>query len=171
MPISAMLTRRETFVRAYGDDFASGESHNSTMGFNALSSVAALAALDLLTDELMAKVRDDGAWLTARLSERLRGSTLFREVRGEGFMQGVALNAPDHPWLSFDHFGYPGLKDMPTASPLVCHRLYKQGFFSFTCGHDWSVFRLQPRFDIPRATLERLVEATGEALEWLEGLA
>jgi acetylornithine/succinyldiaminopimelate/putrescine aminotransferase len=171
MPISAMLTKRETFVRAYGDDFASGESHNTTMGFNAVSSVAALAALDLLTDDLIARVRDEGAWLKARLHERLRGSRLFREVRGEGFMQGVALNPPDHPWLTFDHFGYPGLKDMPTISPLVCHRLYKKGFFSFTCGHDWSLFRLQPRFDIPRATLERFVETVGEALEWLEGLA
>ncbi len=171
LPISAMLTRRETFVRAYGEDFASGESHNTTMGFNALSCVAALAALDLLTDERIAHVRDEGAWLQGRLRERLSGSPLFREVRGEGFMLGVALATPDHPWLSFEHFGYPGLKDMPTISPLVCRHLYSKGFFSFTCGHDWSLFRLQPRFDIPREALLRFVEATGEALEWIEGLA
>jgi acetylornithine/succinyldiaminopimelate/putrescine aminotransferase len=171
LPISAMLTRRETFVRAYGEDFASGESHNTTMGFNALSSVAGLAALELLTDERIARVRDEGAWLQGRLRERLSGSSLFREARGEGFMQGVALRSPDHPWLTFEHFGYPRLKDMPTISPLVCRHLYAKGFFSFTCGHDWSVFRIQPRFDIPREALERLVEATAEALVWIEGLA
>lgn len=170
VPISAMLTRRETFVRAYGEDFASGESHNTTMGFNALSAVAALAALDLLTDDLIAKVREDGAYLKRRLHERLAPSRLFREVRGEGFMQGVALNAPDHPWLGFEHFGFPELKDKATISPLVCHRLYKRGFFCFTCGHDWSLFRLQPRFDIPRARLDAFVEATGEALTYIEGL-
>ena len=101
---------RETlFTRAYGKQFASGESHNTTMGFNALTAVAALAALELLTDELIAKVARDGEHLKARLHEALSGSPLFREVRGAGFMHGVALHAPDHPWLTFEHFGFPEL--------------------------------------------------------------
>lgn len=170
VPISAMLTRRDLFVRAYGEDFAAGESHNTTMGFNALSAVAALAALDLLTPDLLARVRDEGAWLRAALAERLGGSPLVREVRGEGFMLGVALNAPDHPWLGFEHFGYPGLRERPTIAPLVCHRLYRRGFFAFTCGHDWSVLRLQPRFDIPRERLAALVDAIADAVTWVEGL-
>ena len=170
MPISAMLTKRDTFLRAYGNDFASGESHNATMGNNALSSVAALAALDLPTDERIERVARLGAKLKKGLTDRLSGSPLFREARGAGFMQGVALNAPDHPWLSFEHFGFGELGQKSIISPLVCHRLYRRGFFCFTCGHDWSIFRLQPRFDVPEEKLDAFVEAVGEALEYIEGL-
>jgi acetylornithine/succinyldiaminopimelate/putrescine aminotransferase len=169
-PLSAMLTRRELFTRAYGKQFASGESLNTTMGFNALTAVAGLAALELLTDELIAKVARDGEHLKARLHEALSGSPLFREVRGAGFMQGVALHAPDHPWLSFEHFGFPELSHQSVVSPLVCHRLYKRGFFCFTCGHDWTIFRIQPRFDLPRERLDAFVEAVEAEVSHVEGL-
>ena len=43
-------------------------------------------------------------------------------------------------------------------SPLLACRLYRRGFFTFVCGHDWSVLRLQPRFAIEEAKL------TAEAL-------
>lgn len=170
VPISAMLTRRELFLRAYGDHFASGESHNTTMGFNAVSCVAALAALDLLTDERIARVARLGARLQQNLAAALARSPLFRETRGAGFMQGVALHTPDHPWLSFEHFGFEGLGNRSVVSPLVCRQLYRRGFFCFTCGHDWSIFRLQPRFDIPEEKLDAFVQATAEALDYIEGL-
>ncbi|MEO7327361.1 MAG: aspartate aminotransferase family protein, partial [Minicystis sp.] len=63
-PISAMLTRRDLFLQAYGDHFASGESHNSTLSATALSCVAAIAAIELLDEATIARV--------ARLGERLR---------------------------------------------------------------------------------------------------
>lgn len=170
MPVSAMLTRRDTFLRAYGNDFASGESHNTTMANNALSCVAALAALDLLTDERIARVAELGARMKKGLTDALSRSPLFREARGAGFMQGVALAAPDHPWLSFEHFGFADLGNQSVISPLMCHRLYRRGFFCFTCGHDWSIFRLQPRFDIPEERLETFVKAVAEELEYIEGL-
>jgi acetylornithine/succinyldiaminopimelate/putrescine aminotransferase len=171
MPISAMLTTRELFIRAYGKHFASGESHNTTLGFNALSAVAALAALELLTDDVILRVREHGRHLKERLEQALGASPLFREVRGAGFMLGVALNAPDHPWLSFEHFGFPELAQKSVISPLMCHRLYRRGYFCFTCGHDWGIFRLQPRFDIPREKLDRFAEAVAEELAYVEGLA
>jgi acetylornithine/succinyldiaminopimelate/putrescine aminotransferase len=159
-----MLGTRELFLKAYGREFASGESHNVTLGCNAISAVAGLAALDLLTDELIARVREEGAWLKRRLSEVLAASPLVREVRGQGLMLGVALEPPDHPWLSFEHFGFPGLGDKSVISPLVCHRIYKRGFYCFTCGHDWTIFRLQPRFDIPHEKLETFVGVVQEEI-------
>ena len=51
--------------------------------------------LDLLTDDLIARVATLGGRLRSRLHEALSGSSLFKEVRGAGFMQGVALRAPD----------------------------------------------------------------------------
>ncbi len=164
VPVSAMLTRRELFLDAYGKHFASGESHNTTMGFNAVTCVAALATLDLLTDATISRVHNLGAQLLARIHQLLQGSPLYREVRGTGFMMGVALRQPDHPWLSFEHFGYPDLGQQSIVAPLTCHRLYRRGFFCFSCGHDWSILRLQPRFDIPAETLETFAVTLAEEL-------
>ena len=60
MPISVMLTQRRTFEQAYGQNFFIGESHNTTFGYNGMSCVAALAMLELVTDELIADVARRG---------------------------------------------------------------------------------------------------------------
>jgi acetylornithine/succinyldiaminopimelate/putrescine aminotransferase len=158
-PLSAMLTRRELFERAYGADFEDGESHNSTFSNNALAAVAALAVLDLITPEVMARVAARGAAFRAQIREGLAGSPLFREVRGEGFMMGISLVQPDHPWVSFEQFGYPELDGRPTIGALLAHRLYRRGYFAFVCGHDWSILRLQPRMTIEQPILDGLAVA------------
>lgn len=167
VPISAMLTRADTFDRAYGKDFESAEAHNCTFSGNALGCVAAHATLDLLTDELVARVRAVGAGLRASISDALAPLPLFDEVRGEGLTVGIALRESDHPWLSFEHFGLEGLGGHPTIGLLLCHRLYKRGYFCFVCGHDWRVLRVQPRFDIPEAGLDAFVAVLREELERL----
>jgi ornithine--oxo-acid transaminase/putrescine aminotransferase len=77
----------------------------------------------------------------------------------------------DHPWLSFEHFGMEELAGHPTTGLLLCHRLYRRGFFCFVCGHDWNVLRLQPRFTIDAEVLESFVEAVRQELEKLCALA
>ncbi len=170
VPISAMMCDRAVFLTAYGGDFARGESNNTTFAGNPVGCVAALAALDLLTDELIQRIRDVGARFRDALREGLGGSPLFEEVRGEGLMIGVALKAIEHPWLSFEHFGFPDLADHAATAPLLCHRLYRHGFFAYPCGHDWRILRLQPRFDIPEETLAAFVSACRQELDFLVGL-
>jgi acetylornithine/succinyldiaminopimelate/putrescine aminotransferase len=167
VPISAMLTRRELFERAYGRNLLEGEAHNSTFGNNGLGAVAALATLDLLSDELIARVERLGGRFRAALGSALSGNPLFEEVRGAGFMTGIQLRQFDHPWLSFEHLGWPELADHASVGPLLCHRIYPRGFFVFFCGHDWSVLRLQPRFDVPEETLDRFTEVCREELSRL----
>jgi acetylornithine/succinyldiaminopimelate/putrescine aminotransferase len=169
-PMSAMLTRRELFERAYGASFEAAEAHNSTFSNNALGAVAALAALDLLTDEVISRVRDDGEAFRRSLAEALGGSSLFSQVRGAGFMIGIELRQPDHPWVSFEQFGYPDLAERATIGPLLAHRLYRRGYFAFVCGHDWSVLRLQPRFTIESTALADFTRACREELAHLEEL-
>lgn len=171
MPISAMMTRRELFERAYGEDFEDGEAHNMTMSYNALSAVAALGALDLLTDELLATVRERGERLRAQVSRALGECSLFAEARGSGYMVGIELRQPDHPWLSFEHFGMPAWDGRPLIAPLLCARLYRKGYYCFPCGHDWRVVRVQPRFDIEESALEEFVAALSEELGRIEDVA
>jgi acetylornithine/succinyldiaminopimelate/putrescine aminotransferase len=171
LPISAMLTRRELFERAYGASFEASEAHNCTFSGSALPCVAAHAALDLLSDALIARVRTLGAAFRRGLSEALSELPLFAEVRGAGLIAGIELAPSDHPWLSFEHFGMDELSGHPTVGLLLCHRLYKRGFFCFVCGHDWRVLRLQPRFDIEADTLANFTQAIREELSYLCNLA
>ena len=118
-------------------------------------------------DALLEGVRQRGLRFRQRLEDTLAGHPLVEEIRGEGLMLGLKLRPLDHPWLSFEHFGFAGLTERATVSPLLCHRLYKHGYFFFTCGHDWSVFRLQPRFNIPEATLDTVAAHIRTELDWL----
>jgi acetylornithine/succinyldiaminopimelate/putrescine aminotransferase len=171
VPISVMLTRRELFDRAYGGNFFIGESHNCTFSHNGVSAVAAMAMLEQLTPELIASVARRGDAFRAQLSEALAGHPLVEEVRGSGFMLGIQLRQPDHPWLSFEHFGWPELAHHPTIGPLLCHRLYRRGYFTFVCGHNWGILRLQPRLDIPDDKLNEFVGLCRQELDVLQNLS
>ena len=166
-----MMTSEELFERAYGAHYASAESHNTTFGGSAICCVAALAALDLLTGELIARVKTVGDKFRAQLTKALARHELFDQVKGEGLLCGIALKPSDHPWLSFEHFGVEALADQPTTGVLLCHRLYKRGFYCFACCHDWSILRVLPRFTIPEAILETFVTSIDEELEYLCNLA
>ncbi len=167
VPISAMLTSEALFERAYGEHYASAEAHNTTFGGSALCCVAALAALDLLTDDVIARVGTIGDAFRADLTRTLGRHPLFAQVRGAGLLVGIELVPSDHPWLSFEHFGIDALTDQPTIGVLLCHRLYKRGFYCFACGHDWRILRVLPRFTIEQATLDAFVAAADEELEYL----
>lgn len=167
IPLSSMMTSREIFERAYGAHFAAGESHNITFGFNSVGAAAGLATLDLLTDDLIERVAKTGARFKALLQDKLLDSPLVEEIRGEGLMLGIVLTAPKHPWLTFEHFGFPDLGHQSPMAPLLCHRLYRRGFFCFSCGHDWGILRLQPRLEIDDATLTRFVQVCREEVNHL----
>lgn len=170
VPCSAMLTQRAIFERAYGRDFASCEAHNTTFSGNAPSCVAALAALELLDDALITRVHDVGARFRKALREMLSDNPLIRDVRGAGLIIGIELAPIDHPWLSFEHLGLPQMAAQPTVGVLLCHRLYRRGFYCFVCGHDWSTLRLQPRYTIPETQLDAFAGALREELEYVQNL-
>ena len=167
-PVSAMLTTRAFFECAYGADFEDGEAHNMTMGYNALSAVAALGALDLLSDELISRVHQRGAQFLENLEAALSGNALFSEVRGAGYMLGIELHQPDHPWLSFEQFGIPAWDGRPLIAPLLCARLYRRGYYCFPCGHDLRVVRIQPRIYIEPDELAAFTRAFTEELARIE---
>jgi acetylornithine/succinyldiaminopimelate/putrescine aminotransferase len=167
VPLSAMLTTQEIFQRAYGD-FNTAESHNSTFSGNALASVAGLAAVELLTSELFASAARAGARLFSGLQQRLCNRPLFKELRGVGLLGGIVLQQPEHPWFSFEHFGAVELGGQLSIGLLLCHRLYKRGFITYVCGHDWSVVRIQPPLEIEDADVDRFIEVCAEELDYLE---
>lgn len=170
MPLSAMLTRMDLFKRAYGEQFEAAESHNMTFSYNAVGAVAGIAAMELLTDPLIAEARAKGERFRAQLTATLADSPLFAEVRGEGLMCGVKLKDFSNKWLSFETFGFAGLEGRPAIGPILASRLYKRGYYAFVCGHDWSILRLQPRLNIEPEKLDHFATALRQELAFLEEL-
>ncbi len=167
LPISAMMTTLAWFERAYTRDYAAAEAHNTTFGGNAMACVAAHAALDLLTDAQIERNEQLGIFVRAEVARTCGKSPLYVGTRGAGMMLGIGLNDLEHPWLSFDHFGVPGLADQPSVGVLLCYRMYKRGFYPFVCGHKWNTLRVLPRFTIDEATLTGFANALGEEMEYL----
>ena len=166
VPLSAMLTTEAWFSRAYGDHVRA-EIHFSTFSGNALACVAGLAALELLDEALLAQVRERGERLGQALRARLGGHELVQDIRGQGLLWGVHLRDSTHPWHSFEHMRFEELAHEPAIGLLTCHRLYRAGFYSHVCGHDWRVVRVQPPLNVSQERLEAFVHALGEALDFL----
>ena len=169
MPLSAMLTRREVFDKAYGQ-LAMAEAHASTFSGNALACVAGLAALDLLDDRQLAEVRRKGELLRAALRQQVGHSPLVKDIRGEGLLCGIELMTPDHPNFEFESLGLPELQDQPSIGFLAVRQLYRQGFITQVCGHAWQVLRLQPAYTTTDEDLVAFAQALAEALDTLWGL-
>jgi len=89
VPIGAMLTRRDLWLKAYGT-VQSFALHTSTFSGGSLACAAGLAALEVLVDDdLPAGADARGRQIRdrlARLCDRCEG---LREVRGDGLMIGL----------------------------------------------------------------------------------
>lgn len=167
VPVSAMMTTQDWFTRAYGDHVRA-EAHFSTFSGNALACVAGLAALEVLDDALLAHVQQLGAWFGQALKARFGAHELVVDVRGEGLLWGVELaRETDRPWLSFEYLRMDELREQPALGLILCHRLYRSGFFCNVCGHDWAVLRIQPPLNVTQARLEAFMDALEEALEFV----
>ncbi len=170
VPLSAMLTRRELFADAYGTH-ERAEAHNSTFSGNALACVAGLAALDLLDEPLLARAAAAGARFRAALADALGDLPLVRAVRGEGLLAGIELEAATHPFLTFGYLGLEELEGKPAVGFLLGHRLFKAGYITAVCGHDWGTVRVQPALTISDERLDAFVAACRRELEALCALA
>lgn len=169
LPLSALLTDAAIFARAYGS-IETAESHQYTFAGNGLACTAGIAALSQFTDELHAHVVAAGDRFRAALKDALSDSPLFLEVRGQGLLVGIALRDADHPWLSFAGLGLPELANQPSVGLLLCHRLFRRGYLTHVCGHDWRVLRLQPPLSISDDRLDEFVRVCQRELASLANL-
>ena len=86
MPIGATIA-----FGAAGDLFTAG-SHGTTFGGNPVCAAAALAVLDVVTEEdLLSRTKDNGAHLVEAVAAL--GHPLITEVRGEGMLRAIGLSA------------------------------------------------------------------------------
>src|SRR5207244_3366057 len=93
-PISALITRRGLWERAYGtlDRY---DLHCSTFGGGAVACAAAIATLEVIRrDGLVEAAARSGGYLREKIAAATAGHPLVREVRGRGLLWGIELDAP-----------------------------------------------------------------------------
>ncbi|RQG91952.1 aspartate aminotransferase family protein [Natrarchaeobius chitinivorans] len=140
------------------DSFDSGD-HLSTFGGNPVACAAALATIDELEGGIVDNAREQGEWLSGRLTQ-LESFDVVGETRGLGLMQGIELVDPDET-------GPLGVADAPDAdlAKAVSKRLREDGIVIGVGGYYGNVLRFQPPLTIGREQLERAVDTLHEALE------
>ena len=134
MPISAIAADAHIL-----DLFEPG-SHGSTFGGNPLACSVAVAALDVLENEKLAKRSEQ---LGNYFMEQLQGiqSSVIREIRGKGLFIGVELDGPARPY---------------------CERLMLAGLLCKET-HETTI-RLAPPLTIQKSEIDWAIEVIKEVL-------
>ena len=84
LPMSACVSKAEFM------DWAPG-AHENTLGANPIVLSAALAVLDVLTEELIENAAKVGAYMLKRFQDIMDKQRLVGDVRGKGMMVGIEL--------------------------------------------------------------------------------
>lgn len=180
MPIGAMLTRRDLWMRAYGtvQTFA---LHTSTFGGGSLACAAGLAALQILQQEQLAKnAAERGSQLLHGLQNLCRRVRCLKEVRGQGLLIGLEFhpmpkNVGDH-WRASDPTGGASIL-IPQYDRLVdsfhvlhaLHTLLKgHGIYAQMCRSNPFVLRLQPPLIVTAVEIDRLLMAIEQTCEEID---
>jgi len=119
-----------------------GGSHASTFGGNPLSCVAALAVMDIISEEgLLENATKQGKYITKRLENLKEECKIVGDVRGKGLIIGTEI-----------------VEDKDTKKPAgekakeIMIRCWKRGVAVITCGA--STIRIAPPHIITRENVD-----------------
>lgn len=180
MPVGAMLTRRDLWMRAYGtvQTFA---LHTSTFGGGSLACAAGLATLRVLQQERLAENAEErGAQLQRGLINLCRRIKCLKEVRGQGLLIGLEFNpmpgnVADH-WRASDPTGAASILipqyDRLVNSFHVLHALHTllngHGIYAQMCRSNPFVLRLQPPLIVTAEEINQLLMAVEQTCEEID---
>ena len=163
-PIGAMLCTEA----AYTEEFAM--KHSSTFAGNTLACRVGLKAIELLTRDdqaLIRQVAENGAFMKAEL-EKLRHKYphVVREVRGRGFMLGIDFA------VDMDTYGRTSLlgvmAEQDNLTPVIsAYLLNVEGVRVAPTLNGASVIRIEPPLTATRAQCQRVMEAIGRTVAFL----
>lgn len=146
-PISAMITRRRLWERAYGT-LQRYDLHCTTFGGGPVACAAGLATLEVIArDGLVQAASMAGEHLRERLRAATAGHPLVREVRGRGLLWGIELDAP------------AGGLGADLAGQWLVIGLLERGVLTQVCADATGVVRVQPPLTVTRDAIDRFAEA------------
>ena len=181
MPLGAMITRRDLWLKAYGS-YQTFALHSSTFSGGSLACAAGLATLRLLREgPVLANVADRGNQLREGLEPIARDSPIIREVRGHGLMLGLEFHELSPTLLTnfkgFDSSGsswwlVPGHLDLLRTIPALyvqSNLLQEHAIYTQAARSNPRVLRVQPPLIVGAAQVDRFLEALrSTCAEWAQ---
>ncbi|MEU9054304.1 aminotransferase class III-fold pyridoxal phosphate-dependent enzyme [Streptomyces sp. NPDC048384] len=165
VPIGAVVFGQDSLT----EDF--GLRHTSTFGGNAFCSRVGVGAVDLLTADDQALVRQvarRGEYLLAGLREiAARHPELVADVRGQGLLLGVQLS--DDPDLHARQGLFRSLADQEGLAGFLCgYLLRNEGIRLAPAYFANSVLRVEPPLNVTEADCDTLLGALDRGLDVIE---
>jgi 4-aminobutyrate aminotransferase len=128
-------------------------SHGGTYGGNVLGCAAALATIDVLTEEgFLDNVRDRGDQLRAGLRELAQQHPVLADVRGPGLMVGCELLDEDRQ------------PQAARVGALLAHCMQEGRLLLMSAGTDGNVIRWMPPLVVREAEIDAGLDAYAKAL-------
>ncbi|WP_329295767.1 aminotransferase class III-fold pyridoxal phosphate-dependent enzyme [Streptomyces pseudovenezuelae] len=165
VPIGAVVFGQDSLT----EDF--GLRHTSTFGGNAFCSRVGVGAVDLLTADdqaLVRQVAQRGEYLLAGLREiAARHPELVADVRGQGLLLGVQLS--DDPDLHARQGLFRSLADQEGLAGFLCgYLLRNEGIRLAPAYFANSVLRVEPPLNVTEADCDTLLGALDRGLDVIE---
>jgi 3-acetyloctanal aminotransferase len=180
MPIGAMLTTRELWMKAYGN-VQSFALHTSTFGGGSLACAAGLAALNQLSSaEILENSVRRGDQLRTGLEELCERFTCLKEVRGRGLLMGLEFEPLSEiivqHWKNVDRGGIteflvPGYEDsLSSFNALRAMLTLLEGYsiYTQTARSNPYVLRIQPPLTIDEKQVETFLDALRATCEEID---
>lgn len=175
IPIGAMLTRRDLWLKAYGtvQTFA---LHTTTFGGGSLACAAGLAALKALREEnLPANAEARGHQLMEGLRRLAARHSFVRDIRGQGLLIGLEFQRPPESTVALlkgllpsdvGTFLVPGLDEMMeglSATYTMSVLLQEHGIYTQVARSHPRVLRVQPPLTITADEVSYFLHAIEES--------
>lgn len=170
LPLSATVTSREIWQRAYGSQ-EKFDMHGSTYSGNAFACRVGREVLAILRgSELVESSRSRGARFLEALRQALSGHPLVRDVRGAGLLIGVELG-PTESGLAQKLFSpvFSGVSEKVFGQWLAL-RLLERGIVCQPASQHWNVLRLEPPLVVSDGEIDRTVNEIASVLGEYESL-
>lgn len=160
MPIGAYITSAKIWDQAYGG-MDKALLHTSTFGGNTLAAAAAIASVnEVVNNDLAKKALEKGQYLMQKLGEFKNKYPMVKEVRGRGLMLGIEFEKPNAGVLDKITGGAVTKLSSEYLGALVAGELLNNYCIitAYTLNNP-NVIRLEPPLTVSYEELDKLVEA------------
>jgi acetylornithine/succinyldiaminopimelate/putrescine aminotransferase/predicted amino acid dehydrogenase len=179
MPLGAMITRRDVWMKAYGS-YQTFALHSSTFSGGSLACAAGLATLRVLGDgRVLVHAAERASQLREGLEAIARACPIIREVRGRGLMLGLEFHELSLTLLrSFKGSGssaaslwlVPRHDDLLRTIPALyvqSNLLHEHAVYTQVTRSNPQVLRVQPPLIVSADQVERFLDALrSTCAEW-----
>ena len=169
IPVGAVLMS-DAICNSVYSSFRLAIVHTSTYSENALAMRAGLASLDALESERLGeRAARLGDYFRSRLSERLSGFEMIRDVRGVGMLAGIEFQAPKRLRLRVPFQAFARIHPAMFGQVLVMRLFRDHGMLTQICGNNFMVLKVAPPLIVGEAQLDEFVAAIGAIVELIHG--